>query len=166
LFAIGAVSSSGATSTARLAGSSGRCRVAAAPIQIELIAADRARGATGAAELRFASSVFGPAVTNDGRYVYDVKVATLGLRPQPAGVYVAWIATADLSAAINLGPLGNEMAAMGSVEWNQFHVFVTLEAEAGGDTWSGPIFLSGISPSSRMHTMAGHGIFEQHTALC
>ena len=47
--------------------------------------------------------------------------------------------------------------------WNKFLVFVTLEpAEATGEArWQGPVVMRGLSRSGLMHTMAGHGPYEQ-----
>ncbi len=39
-------------------------------------------------------------------------------------------------------------------------VFVSEEATADVQRWQGPILLRGLSPSGRLHTMAGHGPFE------
>ncbi|HZD06335.1 MAG TPA: hypothetical protein VE173_15600, partial [Longimicrobiales bacterium] len=51
----------------------------------------------------------------------------------------------------------------GRSSWNKFLVVVTLEPTDGSDasTWSGPIVLRGMSRSGAMHTMAGHGPFQQ-----
>ncbi|MGD2070011.1 MAG: hypothetical protein PVI57_15165, partial [Gemmatimonadota bacterium] len=51
----------------------------------------------------------------------------------------------------------------GRVEWNKFLVVITLETvdDPSADAWSGPIALRGMSRSGKMHTMAGHGPFQQ-----
>ena len=104
-----------------------RCQSpAVTPLIIELTAASRAPGASGVAELVFAGSPFAAHVTPDGRYVYDVRLRVEGLRPAQ-GVYIAWIARTDLSEAVNLGPLGEDLTAAGTVDGNQFRVVVMFE---------------------------------------
>ena len=45
------------------------------------------------------------------------------------------------------------------ITFNKFLVFVTQEDDAAVERWQGRILLRGISPSGRMHSMAGHGPF-------
>ena len=133
--------------------------------QIPLAPTGRVPG-TGAAEgvgaVSFADSPFGIAVSPDGSYVYDLQITTTGLPPPRAGAYVAWIATPDLQQHERLGVLGADGRIAGRVAWNKFLVIISLEASAElPERWQGPIILRGLSRSGLMHTMAGHGPFQQ-----
>ena len=57
----------------------------------------------------------------------------------------------------------DERETTARVDWNQFLVVVSLEPSADqiGARWSGPIVMRGLSRSGFMHTMAGHGPFEE-----
>ena len=124
---------------------------------IRLVPTARANGAAGTVELRFAASPFGVAVSPDGRLVYRAEVRTSGV---PAnGARVVWATSPDLAQVRKLGTLDDDGALTADVDLNKFLLFVTAEASAGVERWSGPILLRGISPSGRMHTMAGHGPF-------
>ncbi|MFQ5747190.1 MAG: hypothetical protein ACE5HF_08235 [Gemmatimonadota bacterium] len=125
-----------------------------------------ARGARGEAQLVFARSPFGVAVEEDGRYRYDVTIQLANLRPRAGRTYVAWAATPDLDHVLRLGPVDSDLRVEGRLSWNKFLLFVTLEPDPSVERWTGPVVLTAMSPSGRMHTMAGHGIFERHTALC
>lgn len=133
---------------------------------IELIPTRRVPGtgaATGRAWVRFAPSPFGVAVAPGGSYVVDLEVEVRGLRPPRRGVYAAWVTTRELDQVELLGPLDEAFRAAGRSAWNKFLVVVTLEpsAENLGPVWQGPVVLRGMSRSGMMHTMAGHGPFEQ-----
>lgn len=130
-----------------------------------------------------ASSPFGIALTPDGSYDYRVRFRVDRLPARARGVFVAWVTTPQVDRVRRIGPLDGGHAE-GPVEWNKFLVVVTLEPEGSptaapvdpdagegmdapggveGTTppWRGPIVLRGMSRSGRMHTMAGHGPFEQ-----
>lgn len=141
------------------------CRPGAAPIRVEMTPSRRAGGATAAYEMRFASSRFGVAVSEAGHYLYDVEVAATGLPPRSDGAYVAWVATSDLDEWVNLGPIAPDRVATGQVGWNKFIVFVTGESSADAEAWSQEFYFSALSPSSRMHTMVGHGPFSGEPCL-
>jgi hypothetical protein len=131
--------------------------VAPAIATIRLVPTAPANGAAGTAELRFAPSPFGAAVSSDGRLVYRAEVRTSGL---PTGaVRVVWAASPDLTEVSRLGTLDADGALSADIDLNKFLIFITGELSADVDRWSGPILLRGISPSGRMHTMAGHGPF-------
>ncbi len=49
--------------------------------------------------------------------------------------------------------------------WNKFIVFVTAESAADAESWSQEFYFSALSPSSRMHTMVGHGPFSSEPCL-
>ncbi len=139
---------------------------------------------TGEAGLVFpAASPFGIAVTPDGSYDYRVRFDVRRLPARSRGVFVAWVTTPEIDRVRRIGPLEGGRAE-GPVEWNKFLVVVTLEPEGSptaapvesdavegmdapggvaGTTppWTGPVVLRGMSRSGRMHTMAGHGPFEQ-----
>jgi hypothetical protein len=144
--------------------------------------------ATGEAGLVFpADSPFGVVLAPDGSYRYRVRFQVERLPARPNGVFVAWVTTPQVDRVRRVGPLDPEGRVEGEVEWNKFLVVVTLEPEgaatagasdggaagltAGLDApggveaatppWTGPVVLRGMSRSGRMHTMAGHGPFEQ-----
>jgi len=118
------------------------------------------------------NSPFGVAVSARGVYRYRVSIEVTRLRRRPARRYVAWAATPDLGQVRRLGVVARNAPLSATLAWNQFLVFVTAEPESPDDStgvgarWTGPILLTALSPSGYMHTMAGHGIFEAHTALC
>ncbi len=116
----------------------------------------------GTADVTFAPSPFGIAVSPDGSYAYDVHVAIPDLREPARGRYVAWITTTQVDEIRRLGELENGRIT-GRVEWNKFLVVITLEADPdpGAERWSGPIAFRGMSRSGKMHTMAGHGPFQE-----
>ena len=143
---------------------------------------------TGQAGLVFpAESAFGVALAPDGSYRYRVRFAVDRLPARAPGTFVAWVTTPQLDRIHRIGPLDAEGRVEGDVEWNKFLVVVTLEpadaptagpADPGGEgptgaldapggvetstsPWTGPVVLRGMSRSGRMHTMAGHGPFEQ-----
>jgi hypothetical protein len=121
--------------------------------------------ARGTAEVGFASSPFGVAVAPDGSYRLDVHLSFERLRAPRGGRYVAWVTTTDLDRIERLGPVDPSGGLRGRVSWNKFLVVVTLEANEveGATAWSGPIVLRGMSRSGMMHTMAGHGAFQQES---
>ena len=82
------------------------------------------------------------------------------LRRRQGAVYVVWAAVPELDEYIQLGALGESNALTAPLAWNKFMVFVSEEANLEVERWEGPILLTGLSPSGRMHTMAGHGPFE------
>ncbi len=147
---------------------SGLCVVAEAPPEyynIVLVPTRKVPGtrqAAGVATVSFAPSPFGIALTPDGRYVYDLAVAVEKLQPPKAGAYVVWVSTPDLDRVVRLGVLDAQGRTAGQVSFNKYLVFITLEpTDAPGDRWTGPVILRGISKSGFMHTMAGHGPFQQ-----
>ncbi len=141
------------------------CPVPPEYYKIDLVPTRRvpvARIATGTAHLTFKESPFGIAVTARGHYVYEVEVVVENLRPSPKGHYTAWLAMPDLQTFTRLGPLDGYVR--GETHWNKFIVFVTLEPDLSAnpqDRWRGPVVMRGLSRSGLMHTMAGHGPYEQ-----
>lgn len=129
------------------------------PFLVQLVPTAHANGAGGTVELRFAESPFGVTVTKDGHHLYDAKMITRNLRSR-GDVLVVWAATPELDRVQKLGVLDEDGALEARIAFNKFLVFVTAEASADVERWSGPILLRGISPSGRMHTMAGHGPFQ------
>lgn len=124
-------------------------------------------GGGGTVELRMADSPYGVTVSSDGRYVTDVRVTLERLRPWSDRSYVVWATTPDLDEAAKIGVVdGTAGRAHGTVAWNQFLVFVTLERDPAVESWTGPIVLTAMSPSGKMHTKAGHGPFESYSFLC
>lgn len=126
----------------------------------------QAPGAEGTLHLAHAPSPFDVAVAQDGRPRYRVEVQVDGIRTTEEETLVAWAATPDLDRVVRLGLLGPELSVQGELTWSRFLVFVTAETDPEVDRWSGPVLLVGRTPSSRMHTMRGHGIFEAHGIGC
>jgi hypothetical protein len=103
---------------------------------------------------------FGISVDAEGRQLYRIDVRVSQLRRFDERHYIVWAATPELDQHVKLGPLDADGRVESSVFWNKFLVFVTEEADDAVERWEGPVLLRGISPSARMHTMAGHGPFE------
>lgn len=146
-----------------------------------LVSTERLAG-TGASEgegrVSFpASSPYGVALEPDGSYRYDLWISTRRLPEPRSGRYVVWVTTPELDRIRAVGPLPEDGELRDTVSWNKFLVVVTLEPEdapvlAGENgapsaseeeprSWRGPVVLRGMSRSGQMHTMAGHGPFEQ-----
>jgi hypothetical protein len=122
--------------------------------------------ATGVGEVTFASSPFGVALSPDGSYHYQVRIRLSGMKAPPQGTLVAWATTTEVDQVRRLGALDDRLTTTGPVDWNKFLLVVTLEEtdDPSATAWSGPIVLRGMSRSGMMHTMAGHGPFQQE--LC
>lgn len=118
---------------------------------------------TGTAEVSFPSSPYGVAVAPDGSYVLDLRLSFENLPAPPDGRYVVWLTTPQVDRVRRLGVLEPGSVFRGRSSWNKFLVVVTLEPtdDPEASTWSGPIVLRGMSRSGAMHTMAGHGPFQQ-----
>ena len=156
--AVALASATMAGDTSALVGAGGACR-GPDPLLVQLYPTAHANSARGAVELRFAESPFGVTVTPDGHHLYEADVETAGLRPDGRAL-VVWAATPALDQVQMLGTLGDDGSLATSIAFNKFLVFVTAEPSADVERWTGPILLRGISPSGRMHTMAGHGPFQ------
>ena len=139
----------------------------AAPHRVDLESTGNAPGASGWMDLRFGNAPHGVAVTEDGSYRYEISVHVTSV-PGNRGesTLVAWAATPNLDRHLNLGAVGDDGVVEGEVSWNKFLVFVTAESSANVETWQGPVLMKATSPSGNMHTMAGHGIFQQHGIGC
>jgi hypothetical protein len=109
------------------------------------------------------ASPFSVQLGEDGSYVYDVSIALDRMKPPAEGQLVAWVTTTDLAGVQRLGALDANLRTTGSVSWNQFLVVVTLETSAAPEAaaWQGPVVLRGMSRSGMLHTMVGHGAFQQ-----
>lgn len=138
----------------------------AEPPRVELDPSDASTGLEGWMELTFARSPYGVTVSPEGKYVYDLVLGVRSRRNSENRTLVAWATTRDLDEVVKLGVLDGEMRVTGQVDWTKFLVLVTEEASESVETWQGSILLSGMSPSGRMHTMRGHGIFEAHGIGC
>lgn len=119
--------------------------------------------ATGVGEVAFAQSPFGVALAGDGSYDYDFTVRFERLRLPRSGTFVVWATTPELDQVVLAGELTDPVSFSGKVAWNKFLVVVTLEPVFDPDAtmWTGPIVIRGMSRSGMMHTMAGHGPFEE-----
>lgn len=119
--------------------------------------------ATGVGEVAFTQSPFGVALAEDGSYHYDFTLRFERLRLPRSGTYVVWATTPELDQITLTGELTDPVSFSGKVAWNKFLVVVTLEPAFDPDAtmWTGPIVIRGMSRSGMMHTMAGHGPFEE-----
>lgn len=119
--------------------------------------------AAGVGEVAFAQSPYGVALGEDGSYQYDFTVRFERLGPARDGVYVVWTTTPELDRIALAGELTDPAGFSGQVAWNKFLVVVTLEPAFDPDAamWKGPVVIRGMSRSGMMHTMAGHGPFEE-----
>ena len=119
--------------------------------------------AAGVGEVAFAQSPYGIALGTDGSYRYDFTVRFDRLGPARGGTYVVWTTTPELDQIALAGELTDPAGFSGQVAWNKFLVVVTLEPAFDPDAtmWTGPIVIRGMSRSGMMHTMAGHGPFEE-----
>ena len=136
---------------------------------VDLVTTKRLPGtarAFGTGHVTFARSPFGVALAEDGSYLYDVRIRLEEMKKPEAGVLVAWVTTPQVDQIRRLGPLDDALTVSGQVTWNKFLAVVTLEDRDDPDaaTWSGPLVVRGMSRSGMMHTMAGHGPFQQE--LC
>jgi hypothetical protein len=132
---------------------------------IDLVPTKRIPGtglAKGTGRVTFTSSPFGVSVSPAGTYVYDLALTVERLEPPKKGAYTAWVSTPNLDQIKRLGAFDENFALAGRVDWNKFLVIVTLEpSDEATDTWQGPIILRGMSRSGLMHTLAGHGPYDQ-----
>jgi hypothetical protein len=131
-----------------------------APETVALRPTANAPGGRGAMILALPDSPFGVTVDTEGRQAYEVAVTVERMRKRDGATYVVWAATPELDRHARLGVLGPDNRVTAPVAWNKFMVFVSEETDPGVERWEGPIMLTGLSPSGRMHTMAGHGPFE------
>lgn len=130
------------------------------PEVIPLSGTQSAPGGRGSMTLTQPGSPFGVTVDDGGFQTFDIEIQVDQLRRRRGAVYVAWAAKPELDEWVQLGTLGEDSRLTARVAWNQFLVFVSEEASANVERWQGPIMLTGLSPSGRLHTMAGHGPFE------
>ena len=165
-----------AGSPAEVAGGVAACGALAGPgpalrpgpeyYQFPMVSTRRVPGtgnASGLGEVAFAQSPYGVALGSDGSYQYDFTVRFERLGPARGGVYVVWTTTPELDRIALAGELTDPASFTGRVAWNKFLVVVTLEPALDPDAkvWTGPIVIRGMSRSGMMHTMAGHGPFEE-----
>lgn len=141
----------------------------AAYYAVDLVTTKRLPGtgrAFGTGHVTYARSPFGVALADDGSYLYDVRIQLSEMKRPDGGVLVAWITTPEVDRIHRLGALDGALSVSGQVSWNKFLAVVTLERgdDPAATTWAGPIVMRGMSRSGMMHTMAGHGPFQQE--LC
>ena len=149
---------------AEVAGDAGAC--GPEYYQFPMVSTRRVPGtgnAAGVGEVAFAQSPYGVALGTDGSYRYDFTVRFERLGPARGGTYVVWTTTPELDQIALAGELTDPASFSGQVAWNKFLVVVTLEPAFDPDAtmWTGPIVIRGMSRSGMMHTMAGHGPFEE-----
>ncbi len=134
--------------------------------QFSMVSTRRVPGtgnATGMGEVSFSQSPYGVSLGPDGSYLYDFTLRFDRLAPARGGTYVVWTTTPELDRIALAGELAEPAAFDGKVAWNKFLVVVTLESafDPAATMWTGPIVIRGMSRSGMMHTMAGHGPFEE-----
>ena len=120
--------------------------------------------ATGSAEVSVtAGSPFSVSLSTDGSYMYDLRISLERMRIPVQGYLVAWVTTPEIDHIERIGAFDVNLTTAGLVGWNKFIVVVTLEPtdDSTAIAWTGPIAFRGMSRSGLMHTMAGHGAFEQ-----
>ncbi len=119
--------------------------------------------AGGKAVMKFDSSPFGISITKDGSYRHLLDIKLGNIKNHKKGRFVAWVTTPSLDQTKLIGSLDQEYTVSGEVSWNKYIVVITLEVSTpeDGQIWQGPIAFRGMSRSGLMHTMAGHGPFEQ-----
>jgi len=119
--------------------------------------------AHGKAVMKFEASPFGISITKDGSYLHHLDIRLENVKNIASGSFVAWVTTPSLDEVQRLGTLEDDYIVSGTVSWNKYLVVITLEESesVNGKSWKGPIAFRGISRSGLMHTMAGHGPFEQ-----
>ena len=119
---------------------------------IDLVPTPDLRNVAGTAELGWARTPFGIAVTAEGHHRYELSLALSGL-PDPKSLgayatYVAWVTTPLMHPLIKLGEVKNgDNLHLGRVELNQFVVLVSAEASRDVVTREGRLVLRGRSPS-------------------
>jgi|TARA_B100001750_G_scaffold242035_1_gene254715 hypothetical protein len=120
--------------------------------------------ATGAAEVSvIEGSPFSVSLSSDGSYVYDLQISLERMRIPAQGHLVAWVTTPEIDHIQRIGAFDADLTLVAPVAWNKFIVVITLEPinDPTATTWTGPIAFRGMSRSGLMHTMAGHGAFDQ-----
>jgi FtsP/CotA-like multicopper oxidase with cupredoxin domain len=110
--------------------------------------------ASGTVSLLPASTLFGAAVTRDGRTRYRLTATIDGL-PDPRSLgsyttYVAWAYTISLDSAVKLGEVHNGRIDLGGLAWMQFRILISAERSARVSARHGRLVLRGTSPSMRL----------------
>ena len=136
---------------------------------IEMVTTRRVPGtgrAVGTGMVNFARSPFGVAVSPSGSYVYDLSLSIDRIKAPRRGAYTAWAVAPDLQDVVRLGVLEEGQVVSARVAWNKFLVVVTLEPSTNPTArWQGPVIMRGMSRSGMMHTLAGHGPYENEACL-
>ena len=159
VFVAGEASGAGSTDVPSLAtAGAGACLLT--PEVVKLSGTQSAPGSRGSMTLTQPGSPFEITVDEGGFQTFDIEIHVDQMRKRRGAVYVVWAAKPELDEWMQLGTLSEENRLEARVAWNQFLVFVSEEASADVERWQGPIMLTGLSPSGRLHTMAGHGPFE------
>ena len=133
--------------------------------KFDLVTTKRVPGsgrASGVGAVSYKATPFGISLGVDGSYHYKLDISIENLQPAKRGGYVAWITTPNLDNVKHIGKLEDNHRFQTTTEWNKFLVVISLEDDPDAESpkWKGPIVLRGISRSGLMHTMAGHGPYE------
>ncbi len=132
---------------------------------IDLVKTGRVPGtgrSRGTAQASFARSPFGVSIARDGTYIYELTIGFERLKAPKQGHYTVWLTNSKVDEVKRIGLLDENDSVHGRVGWNKYLVVLTLEPtdDPGATKWSGPIVSRGMSRSGMMHTMAGHGPYE------
>lgn len=144
--------------------SSGQCLLATEMVDLQTTGKIALAGGTIA--LKPIMSVFGLAVTGEGRPIFDAHTSVKNL-PDPAtlgpyNTYVLWVASPSLDQVRNLGPITNDKPVATRVDFIKQMYMVTAEttANAKGPMFKGAIVLVGRSASARVQNLAGCDIYD------
>ncbi len=131
------------------------------PDEFALLPAMGFEDASGVVQMRQPWSPFGVSLTEDGRVLYDLTVVVRDLPPSEDATYHVWVATRDLGEVRHVGSVARSDSVTTTLDWSQFLVVVSREADEAGVRWTGPIVLRGHSPGARLQPLWGHSIFQQ-----
>jgi FtsP/CotA-like multicopper oxidase with cupredoxin domain len=140
--------------------------MSSALVCMPLVAVPEMQAASGVIELTSAHSVFGAAVTVDGRPRQRLRATIEGLPDPrslgPYGTYVAWAYTLAMDSVVKLGAVTNGRVNLGELDRVQFRVLISAERSAAVMRRTGRLVLRGTSPSARL---LAHRDFVQPSAV-
>jgi FtsP/CotA-like multicopper oxidase with cupredoxin domain len=121
---------------------------------VDLVPTPGLDGITAHVALTSVPSPFGVAVNQNGNHLYGLTFDITGL-PDPATLgdytsYVAWVTTPLLFPTRKLGVVGNGTTVFDTIDFDQFLILVSAEANGNLDEREGRLVLRGGSPSTRM----------------
>lgn len=118
---------------------------------------------SGTVTVTFRDSPFDVAVSARGSFARRLEVDLKKVKPPRSGGYVVWVASAELDRVRRVGVIDERTNLTAETALTKFLVVVTLEEqpEESEERWEGPVVFRGMSRSGYMHTLAGHGPFQQ-----